>query len=218
MQTYDFVMILVLVGATIIGAWKGLAWQIASLASLVVSYFVALKYSPQLAPHLMDDAPFNRFLAMLILYAATSVMIWMIFRLVAGLIDRVRLKEFDRQMGAVLGAAKGVLLCVAITFFAVSMTSEGWRDQILSSKSGYYIGSLIDRAEPVMPEEIRRVIGPHLKELDSQLEHDHVDYGGHADEPVDHASHGTGYAPAPASIDNWTPQGGSGQDSQNPGF
>ncbi len=177
METYDFVMLAVVIGATIIGAYKGLAWQVASVASLVVSYFVALHYSPQLAPYLMEEEPFNRFLAMLILYAGTSVVIWMLFRLVAGFIDRLRLKEFDRQMGALLGAAKGVLLCIAITFFAVSMTDASWRDQILHSKSGYYIGYLIDRAEPVMPEEIRRVIGPHLRKLDSQLDHEHVDHG-----------------------------------------
>ncbi len=188
MDTYDYVMIVVLLGAIIIGAWKGLAWQIASLASLVVSYFVALKFSSQLAPYLMDEAPFNKFLAMLVLYAGTSVAIWMIFRLVAGFIDRLRLKEFDRQMGALLGAAKGVLLCVAITFFAVSMTNESWRDKIIHSKSGYYIAVLIDHARPVMPEEIQRVIGPHLDEFDSQIPHDHVDYGSGHDHgsPPDH--------------------------------
>ena len=37
-----------------------------------------------------------------------------------GAIDRVKLNEFDRQMGALVGFAKGVLLCIAITFFAVT--------------------------------------------------------------------------------------------------
>lgn len=203
--TYDYVMIIVLIGATIIGAWKGLAWQVASLASLVISYFVALKFSPQLAPYLMEEAPFNRFLAMLVLYAGTSVAIWWMFRIVASFIDRVRLKEFDRQMGALLGAAKGVLLCVAITFFAVSMTNESWRDEIINSKSGYYIATLIDRAEPVMPDEIKRVIGPHLQKLHSEIPHN-VDYHG-LDDPHErehHAgeSHPSEFGePVPASID-----------------
>ena len=37
MQTYDLVMLAVLGFATIFGFWKGLAWQVASLASLVVA-------------------------------------------------------------------------------------------------------------------------------------------------------------------------------------
>ena len=47
METYDICMIVVLVGATIFGAWKGMAWQVASTASLVVSYVVALRFSAQ---------------------------------------------------------------------------------------------------------------------------------------------------------------------------
>ena len=43
MQTYDMLMLVVLVGATVFGFWKGMAWQIASLASLVVSYFASLQ-------------------------------------------------------------------------------------------------------------------------------------------------------------------------------
>ena len=50
------------------GFWKGMAWQIASLASLVVSYFAALRFSEQLAPMFGDQAPLNRFVAMLAIY------------------------------------------------------------------------------------------------------------------------------------------------------
>ena len=34
LQTYDFAMLAVLVVATIFGFWKGLAWQVASVASI----------------------------------------------------------------------------------------------------------------------------------------------------------------------------------------
>ena len=55
---------------------------------------------------------------MLVLYVVTSLAIWLLFRLVSGFIDRLRLKEFDRQLGGVFGAIKGGLWCVVITFFA----------------------------------------------------------------------------------------------------
>ncbi len=44
---------------------------------------------------------------MLVLYILTSLAIWLLFRMVSGIIDRVKLKEFDRQMGALFGLAKG---------------------------------------------------------------------------------------------------------------
>src|SRR3990170_7253499 len=71
METYDLLMILVLVAATLFGFWKGMAWQIASLASLAVSYVAALRFSEQLAPVFGDHAPLNRFVAMLAIYVGT---------------------------------------------------------------------------------------------------------------------------------------------------
>jgi len=179
MQIYDLVMIGVLIAAMVFGAWKGFAWQLASVASLVVSYFIALRFSGTLAPHLSEQEPLNRFLAMLLIYLVCGIVIWILFRMVSSFIDRVKLREFDRQMGAIVGLAKGVLLCVAITFFAVTLTEDPFRRSILTSKSGHYIGYVIDRAPLIMPEEIHGVLDPYLERLDEQLEHDHVEIDPH---------------------------------------
>lgn len=169
MQPYDILMIVVLVAATIFGAWKGMAWQLASLASLVLSYFVALRFSPQLSPMFGEQAPWNRFIAMLVIYIVTSLVVWLIFRAVAGFIDRVKLKEFDKQLGALFGLAKGVLLCVAITFFAVSLLPPEKKETVLGSRSGYYIGVLLVRSHGVMPEEIHDMLHPYLNKLEEKL-------------------------------------------------
>ena len=89
MQIYDVLMLVVLVAATIFGMWKGMAWQIASLASLVLSYFIALQFADQLAPKFAGIAPppLNKFVAMLAIYMATSFVIWNLFRFVSG-VDR----------------------------------------------------------------------------------------------------------------------------------
>lgn len=168
MAPYDILMILVLVAATIFGAWKGMAWQIASLSSLAVSYFVALRFSPQVAHLFGQQPPLNRFLAMLAIYLGTSLVIWMAFRVVAGVIDRVRLKEFDRQVGALFGLAKGALLCVAITFFAVTLSALA-RDKVLESRSGPTIARLLDRAPAVMPPELHQMLRPYMERLETEL-------------------------------------------------
>ena len=169
MQTYDMVMVGVFAAATIFGAWKGMAWQIASLSSFVASYFVSLKFSAQLAPMLSTQEPWNRFFAMLVLYLATSMVIWILFRLVANAIDKVKLKDFDRQIGGLFGAAKGILLCTAITFFAVTLSAES-RKTVLESKSGVYIAQFLDKATPVMPREAHEVLAPYLERLDRGLD------------------------------------------------
>jgi membrane protein required for colicin V production len=174
MQIYDLIMITVLIAAMVFGAWKGFVWQLASLASLVVSYFVALRFSNDLAPYLSGQEPLNRFLAMLLIYVGCGLMIWILFRMLSGLIDRVKLKEFDRQMGAVTGLAKGGLLCVAITFFAVSLSGDSFRQSILESRSGCYIGHFIERLDSIMPKGMHEVVHPILERLDTELHHEHA--------------------------------------------
>jgi membrane protein required for colicin V production len=168
-QPYDILMLVILALTTLFGAWKGMAWQLASVASFVLSFLVASRCSGVLAPYLSSHAPWNRVLAMLILFVATSAAVWIVFRLVAGLIDKVRLKEFDRQLGALLGVVKGALLCLVITFFAVTL-SETLRQKVLVSRSGYYIAKLIDQAGPVLPEEVQGVLGRYIEELDRKLD------------------------------------------------
>ena len=167
-------MIVVLAGATAFGFWKGMAWQIASIASLTVSYVAALTFSPRLAPFMGDEAPWNRFIAMLVIYLLTSMLIWMIFRGVHNAIDRVQLREFDRQIGALFGIAKGVLLCIAITMFAVTLLPEEKREKVLDSKSGHYIAKLLHKADQVMPEEMHDVLHPYIHKAQETLDPDYV--------------------------------------------
>ena len=185
MQTYDVLMLVVLLAATIFGMWKGMAWQIASLASLVLSYFVALNFADQMAPTFAGIAPppLNKFVAMLVIYMATSFVIWSLFRFVSGIIDRVKLEYFDRQMGAIFGFAKGVLLCVAITFFAVSLLPQPQKEQIIASQTGHYIVVLIDKTDSAVPPEIHDVIGPYLHRINEQLDPHGRHDGHHAEMP-----------------------------------
>ncbi|HEX7449247.1 MAG TPA: CvpA family protein [Pirellulales bacterium] len=200
MQPYDVAMLAVLAAATAFGFVKGMAWQAASLASLVVGYFVSLRFSGLLAPYIKQPEPFNRFTAMLLLYLATSLAIWLAFRTVAQAIERVRLKEFDRQVGGLFGAAKGVLLCVVITFFAVTLSEKG-RELVLASQSGHYIARLLQRADPIMPPEVHAVLDPYLKQLETELD------------PANPARRSPETAPRPGVLfDRLSPgQGGAGR-------
>ncbi len=106
---------------------------------------------------------------MLAIYVGTSIAVWLAFRLVAGFLDRIKLRDFDHQVGALFGAVKGGLLCVAITFFAVGL-SEALRDHILATKSGHYIALVLDKAETVMPKEIHQVLQPYLQKIEDRLD------------------------------------------------
>ena len=170
METYDIVMLVVFASAGIYGAIKGFAWQVASIASIVVSYVVAYRYREPLSQSIEAQAPWNRFLAMLILFVGTSLVIWVAFNMVKKTIDRMKLKEFDRQIGALFGLLKGALYCTLITLFAVTLMGETVRQSIVASKSGRFIARTLDRSESVIPPEIHDLIRPYLDKLDAEFD------------------------------------------------
>lgn len=170
-QIYDLIMIVVLAGAALLGFWKGLAWQVASVGSIVLSYFVAYNFRDVVAAKIQADPPWNTFMAMLLLYLGTMMVVWVGFRFVKGFIEQVKLGEFDRHAGALLGAAKGALICVIITFFALTLLGDSQKKQIATSYSGQAIVQAIDNLPVAVPDEVHGV----LQKLRDQLV---VDAGG----------------------------------------
>lgn len=167
--TYDIVMLVVLAAAIAFGFWKGLAWQVASLAAVFASYFVAISFRGVLTPMISVDPPLNGFLAMLILYVGTSLVIWLAFGAIRRSIERMQLKEFDRQSGALLGALKGALLCMVITMFAVTVAGENSRRAVIQSKSGYLIARSINQLSAVVPADLHKVLDPYFDKFNEKL-------------------------------------------------
>lgn len=209
MQAYDVLMVIVLALAVLWGAWKGLAWQIASIASIVLSYFVALRFRQPLAGIIEATPPWNMFLAMLILFLGTGLVVWLGFNLVSEFVERVKLKEFDRQLGALLGAAKGILICILVTLFSVALLGDAQRQAICNSKSGYYIAVLLDRADMIIPRELHSVLEPYLERLDQSIPHPHTAGQGVPAYVSERVAAAAKLAPLPTPPESWQtkPQG-----------
>ncbi len=170
MQAYDLIMLIVLAATTIFGAIKGFAWQLASLASIVASYFVAYLFRNDVAKMINAQPPWNLFLAMLLLYFGSSLIIWMLFRLVSTSIDKVKLKDFDRQLGAGFGLLKGVALCLLITMFAMTLLGAAQQQRIANSRSGLYISRILANAGGILPAEIKQIVGPYIDNVEKRLQ------------------------------------------------
>jgi membrane protein required for colicin V production len=165
---YDLVMIGILAAAAVLGYFKGIVWQLAWIAGIAVSSVVAIRFGAEAAPYFGEHEPWNRLLAMLALYAATSVAVWLLFRVVSKAIDAIHLSSFDHQLGLLFGAAKGVLLCLVITFFAVTL-APAYRDQIVASRSGHLVADLLDRAEAYLPPDVHATVAPYLDRFEQEL-------------------------------------------------
>ncbi len=180
MQFYDIIMLAVLLAAIGFGAIKGLAWQVASMAAIFLSYFVAIQLKQPVSAYLDLKEDWEGIGVMLGLYLASSLVIWVVFGFIRKIIDRVKLRDFDRHAGAVLGAVKGVIVGMIITLFAVSLLSDEQKKSVCGSYSGYLITKIIDRAEAALPAEVHAQLHGYLEKLDRELSHDHPEHPPHS--------------------------------------
>lgn len=169
LEGYDLVMLGILAAAALLGYFKGMVWQLAWIAGIVASSYVAFRFGAVLAPYFGSQAPWNRFAAMLAAYAGTSICVWLVFRVISKAINAVHLSAFDHQLGLLLGLAKGALLCVVVTFFSVTLAPD-YRQQIVASRSGRLVAELIVRADTYLPKEIHETIDPFVKQFEKQFD------------------------------------------------
>ena len=167
-EGYDLVMLGILAAAAVLGYFKGMVWQLAWIAGIVASTTVAIRFSGPLSGFFGQQPPWNRLLAMLALYVVTSLVVWLVFRVISGAINAVHLSSFDHQLGLLLGLAKGVLLCVIVTFFAVTL-APGYRDQIVGSRSGRIVAELIVRADEFLPADVVETVKPFVQHFEDRV-------------------------------------------------
>lgn len=224
-EGYDLVMLGILAVTALLGYFKGMVWQLAWIAGIVASSFVSLKYGTVAAPYFGQQEPWNRFAAMLALYAGTSLVVWLVFRLVSGVINAIHLSAFDHQLGLLFGLAKGALLCVVVTFFAV-MLAPAYRQQIVSSRSGRIVAQVIVQADTYLPKELQSTVDPFVKQFEQQFQQPGTAPFGGASAGQPQAVAGQGASPLQAfwngvsSSAAWAGAeqgGGSGQGTQQAG-
>jgi len=168
-QIFDIIALILVGWLTLRGAMRGIVAQILSIVSIVASWIIAVKFSPIIAPMISDEAPGNRLIAMLILFVAGYFAIWLIRGLLDDVIKAIRLKNVDRSLGALLGFAKGVLLCLIITFFLV-IFSPASRDFVLGSISGKYFATGVERISVLIPADVSEILSKNITKFQGLLE------------------------------------------------
>lgn len=168
MSIYDIAMLIIFFGAVLFGFRKGLAWQVASLAAIVLSYFVAVNFRGPVASLISATEPWNQFAAMLILFLGTSLVVWTAYASLSQSIKKMEMKGFDRQAGAILGAVKGAILCMLATVFAVSLFAST-RNMVHNSALGHYVVSGVQQFSRFTPDELAQFLDPHFEKFHQNI-------------------------------------------------
>jgi uncharacterized membrane protein required for colicin V production len=172
---YDLLTLLILMFAMFRGAMKGIVWQLATIAALLMCFFFSGSMSSFVAPFIRVEPPLDRWIAMLVLYLGFSFVSFGVARVMHEWIEQMKFEALDRHLGAILGLVKGGVFSLFLTFFLVTL-SHSARESIINSESGYAAAVIIDRLDPVIPGDLHALLEPYLERLDApdieRLHHD----------------------------------------------
>ena len=157
-----------------IGLWRGLVYEVMSLAGWVVAYFVAAPLAPVVIELLPGSAaaklsPPMLHVAALALAFFFVLIVWSLAsRLVKALIHATPLSALDRLGGAGFGALRGVfiaLLLVLVIGASPLAQSSTWQ----ASRAAPVLAHVLRDAAPMLPEPVARFVSRSMTPSDAEL-------------------------------------------------
>jgi membrane protein required for colicin V production len=160
MVTLDWIFLVVLVLSLLIGAWRGLVYEVLSLGTWIAAFFLAQWFAPVAAQWLPMAGATET-----IQYAAGFVVVFIIAMfagsLVTWLISRMfrvaGLRPADRVLGAVFGALRGVVLMLvaAVLVGMTPMQHDAWWTQSVGAQ---WAAATVTGLKPALPHEFGKYL------------------------------------------------------------
>ena len=159
MTIFDYVMLGVVFVSVVISIWRGLTREVVSLLSWLAAIWAALRYTVPFADTVLVpaiDNPSGRYAAaFLIIFIGTVFVLELIGVLLAKLLHAAGLAFVDRLLGAVFGAARGVLLAWILVLVAglTSLPQQPWWQESMFAAP---LQTSVLAARPLLPLEVAR--------------------------------------------------------------
>jgi|GEM_PF-6558066 len=181
LQPYDIIILILLGVLTLRGFFKGAASQVATLVALIVTWWAAVKFSPVVTPMIKADPPWNKIVAIFLIFIAVYIAVRILHRMIAGMITRFRMKSFDRLFGAIFGLLEGIVLGMVVTFFAVTLTTFTC-EKALQSKSGVILARFVEKIAKIFPEDVNQLVKKNLEAFQTTMAQQKANAG--SDAPI----------------------------------
>lgn len=156
MNTLDYTVIAIVLLSIVCGLVRGVILEVLHIAGWVIAFMMAQIFMPVLRPYFSDwisDPGGRTLIAWVTIFLGTLVTTALIANLISGLIRKIGLGTVDRALGAVFGAARGVLLVLLLALaagFTTFPTTSIWNKAALTPLME--VGALY--AKPFLPENL----------------------------------------------------------------
>ena len=154
MTWLDWAVIAVFAASLLVGAWRGLVREVISILGWVIAFLAANLLAGPLGPSMPDAIPSPELriaAAYLAIFVASLIVTTLVGLLLSKIVKAVGLGGVDRMLGALFGAARGLLIVLAGALLA-GLTSAPrqpfWRD----SASGPLLVHAAQALKPLLPQ------------------------------------------------------------------
>lgn len=149
--------------------WVAFTTRVGDCAVVVLQIF--RHPSAAIEPMIGVDPPLKQWLAMLAVYVALCGVSFVVAGILNSWLAKAKVIDFDKHLGGILGFVKGIVICMTIMFFAITM-SPPMRNVVSQTYSGYAAARILNTSQyliPLLPENavptVRNVIDNFNKSL-----------------------------------------------------
>ncbi|MCY7371876.1 MAG: CvpA family protein [Polaromonas sp.] len=160
MLTTDWILLGVLALSMLVGAWRGLVYEVLSLVGWVLAFYAAQWLAPQVSVllPLQSVSQSVRYAAAFALVFVVFIFVWgLLVFLVKKLVDSIGMRPVDRTMGAAFGLVRGLVLLLAATV-VINMTAFKRSDWWQESAGAMALTSLLKGLKPALPERFAQYL------------------------------------------------------------
>ena len=154
MTATDWFLLAVLVASLLLGAWRGLIFELMSMLGWVAAFVLAQWWAPELAPRLpMGGAsePVRFAAAFALLFVAVAFGGGLVATVTRKLVESIGLRPVDRTLGAAFGMIRGLVLLLALAV-VINMTPERSSLWWQTSNGARLLSTALKGLRPVLPE------------------------------------------------------------------
>jgi len=131
MAWVDFVIVGIILISAVISVFRGFIKEVLSLASWVLSFWVAITFYPHLATLLLDyiATPSIRFFtAFFTLFSVTLILAAMVNHIICEVVEKTGLTGTDRALGIIFGIIRGIAIVTLLVLLAgaTPMPEDVW--------------------------------------------------------------------------------------------
>ena len=160
MAALDWVFVAVLGLSLLLGAWRGLVYEVLSVISWIAAFIVAQWLAPDVAqwlPMRGSAEPIRYAAGFVVVFIAVVFAGALLAWLTKKLVEAVGLRPVDRMLGAAFGLLRGAVLLLALAV-VINMTplksAEWWKESQGASLSLAALQGL----KPVLPERFAQYL------------------------------------------------------------